>query len=73
MGMEQPCCIKAQISSNLPRLAILWAQGKGKIKIGVATYLYGLGTMNIVSFQERTFDLTTRVWVRNLGILLGRC
>ena len=42
-------------------------------QFGVATQLYGLGTMNVASFQESTIDLTSKVWVRNLGTVLGRC
>ena len=29
--------------------------------------------MNVASFQESTIDLTSKVWVRNLGTILGRC
>ena len=32
----------------------------------------GLGIVNIASFQGRTFDHTTRVWVRSFGTVLGR-
>ena len=43
-------------------------QGKGKLN-GVATLVYGLGTMNIASFRGMTFDLITKVWVWSLGTL----
>ena len=46
--------------------------GTGVEKQGVAPKFYGLGIMNIVPLHERT-DLTTRVWIRSLGTVLGRC
>ena len=49
-------------------LLLLMVQGKGKLN-GVATLVYGLGTMNIASFRGMTFDLITKVWVWSLGTL----
>ena len=37
------------------------------------SFCNGLGTIYISSFRGRTFDLTTRIWVRSLGTLLERC
>ena len=46
--------------------------GTGVEKQGVATKFYGLGIMNIAPLRGM-IDLTTRVWVRSLGTILGRC
>ena len=46
--------------------------GIGVEKQGAAAKFYGLGIMNIVPLRGMT-DLTTRVWVRSLDTVLGRC
>ena len=48
-----------------------WPSGPGQRK-GVATQFYGLKTMNIEPLHGRT-DLVTRVQIRSLGTILGRC
>ena len=48
----------------------LWTQG---VLESPPSFCNGLGIIYIASFQGRTFDLTTRVWVRSLSTLLGRC
>ena len=48
-----------------------WVLGGIKEK-GVATQFYGLGTMYIAPLRGMT-DLSTRVWVQSLGMVLGRC
>ena len=43
----------------------------GEEKMGLPPRL-GLGTINIEPLYGRT-DLTIRVWIRSLGMILGKC
>ena len=54
-------------------LHLAWTLVDTTESVGVATWLYGLRTMNIASFQEKAIDLTPRVLVWSVGMVLEMC